>query len=109
MAAAAAAAATAAAAAAAAAAEAGHATAAAAAAAEAGEGVEYGGYGVLTYEWHAKMYLGAARGVSGILFVLMQGERGPRPGGRGGHGYTDTHGLRRSGARAPPAMLVTPP
>lgn len=36
-----------------------------------GEG--YGG--VLTYEWHSKMYLGAAHGVSGILFVLMQGER----------------------------------
>ncbi|CAN0363875.1 unnamed protein product [Ectocarpus sp. 12 AP-2014] len=32
--------------------------------------MEYGG--VLTYEWHGKMYLGAARGVSGILFVLMQ-------------------------------------
>ncbi|CAM9171718.1 unnamed protein product [Ectocarpus sp. 12 AP-2014] len=44
--------------------------AAAAAAAEDNEGMEYGG--VLTYEWHGKMYLGAARGVSGILFVLMQ-------------------------------------
>ena len=46
------------------------AAAAATVAADAGEG--YGG--VLTYEWHSKMYLGAAHGVSGILFVLMQGE-----------------------------------
>ncbi|CAM9962804.1 unnamed protein product [Pylaiella littoralis] len=44
--------------------------AAAAKAAGASDDSEYGG--VLTYEWHAKMYLGAARGVSGILFVLMQ-------------------------------------
>lgn len=43
---------------------------------------EEGYGGVLTYEWHAKMYLGAAHGVAGILYVLMQGEAT----GRGGHG-----------------------
>lgn len=43
----------------------------AASAVDAADGEGYGG--VLTYEWHSKMYLGAAHGVSGILFVLMQG------------------------------------
>lgn len=40
-----------------------------------GGGDDEGYGGVLTYEWHSKMYLGAAHGVSGILFVLMQGQK----------------------------------
>lgn len=43
---------------------------------------------VLTYEWHAKMYLGAAHGVAGILYVLMQGEFEKEDGRmRPGHGF----------------------
>lgn len=54
--------------------------------------MEYGG--VLTYEWHGKMYLGAARGVSGILYVLMQGERG---GGARHTGWRRVTGDARAG------------